>query len=303
MLRTGIIVVVAFLGTFVLLHALIQRHFEPTPLELENAKRARSNSPRPAALDAVDRFTQLPMHEQRELTANLRSALLAMDAWFEQLSNAHYQMLCLGEDHEPSTRAFLAREFFAKFYVDVLLLETTARDLQGMNQAVAGGDAYVPLLEADIAGILTATRASNPQVLVAGIEETKRQRAERQKQGRSSFRDDSIVSNFWRQFQPGKRHAVLFGALHCTDNPKWLFDRVQHTAPPLIGNKMLNVRIIGEHQDESVEDFVYFLDQIGFDRRHFVIADSGALHPYIYQWFWLLPSTLRPYQAVVVFRN
>lgn len=302
MLKTSFIIVVASMVGLILLHDWIRSEFGPTPEELAAAKRARSTSPRPAALHAVEQFAQLPTDEQRELTADLESSLIPIDEWLEDLDRADYETLCLGEDHEPETRDFLAKEFFAKYRTDVLLLETTPGGLEGMNKAIQKGSPKVHLLEVDIAAILKAARVRNPKLLVAGIEETRRQRLDRLGD-RAGFRDNSIVSNFWGEYRPGSRHAVLFGALHCTNNPKWLYERLRHLAPRRVAEKMLSVRILAKHQDESVEDLVDFLDRIGFEKRDFVIPDSRALNPYLYKWFWLLPSNIQRFQAIVVFRD
>ncbi len=303
MLRTSIITIVVTLAGLVLMHDWIRTYFAPTPLELAIEKRARSTNPRPTALAAVEKFSHLPPNEQRDLGASLGANLISMQTWLAQLGDANYQVLCLGEDHEPSTREFLARELFARLRFDVVLLEATPREMRRVEEAIEEGETYVPLLAADIAGIVNAARARNPQILIAGIEETKRQRVLRQRGERSGFRDDSIVNNFWGEYRPGKRHAVLIGALHCTDRTRWLFEQMRQMAPRRVAEKMVSIRILGEDQDESMENFVYFLDQIGFEHRDFVITDSNALHPYVYEWFWLLRSTLRPYQTMVVFRN
>ena len=303
MLRDGLIVVLAGLVVFVLLHDWVRTRFGPTPAELAAAKRARFAEPSPIAVRAVHRYTQLPAGERRKLDAYLHASLIPMSTWVEQLDERTFQVLCLGENHESSTRDFLAREFFAKIFIDVLLLEATVDSLGRIDEAVVSGDARVSLLEADIAAILRTARARNARIEVAGIEETKRQRLARQRLGRTGFRDETITRNFWDRFQPGRRHAVLFGALHCADQRNWLFERVRQGASPRMAREMLSVRIFGQHQDQPVADFVYFLDRIGFPHQHFVIVNPRDLHPHLDEWFGLLASTMRRYQTVIVFRD
>lgn len=303
MLRDGLIVVLAGLVAFVLLHDWVRTRFGPTPAELAAAKRARVAEPSPIAVHAVHQYARLPAEERRNLDAYLRASLIPMSSWVEQIHESTFQVLCLGEDHESTTRDFLAREFFAKVFIDVLLLEATVDGLGRIDEAVAAGDARVPLLEVDIAAILRAARARNARIEVAGIEETERQRLARRRLGRAGFRDESIAHNFWSRFQPERRHAVLFGALHCANQRNWLFERVRQEASPRMAREMHSVRIFGQHQDQPVSDFVYFLDQIGFPHQHFVVVNPRNLHTYIDEWFWLLASTMRRYHTVIVFRD
>jgi hypothetical protein len=66
----------------------------------------------------------------------------------------------------------------------------------------------------------------------------------------------------------------------------------------------LNVQVLGEHQDGPLEGFVYFLDEIGIEKKHFVIPDTNSFHPRMYELFRLLKrQTLDKYQAVIVFRE
>ena len=150
---------------------------------------------------------------------------------------------------------------------------------------------------------LRATRARNPRVEVAGIEETERQRRVRQRQERSSLRDESIETNFWDRFRPGGRHVVLFGGLHCASHRNWLFDRVRRASPPGLAEEMFSVRVFGQHQNQMVADFVHFLDKVGFPHRDFVIVNARDLHPHLAEWFWLFESAMRHYHTVVVFRD
>ena len=295
--------VLAGLVAFVLLHDWVRTRFGPTPAELAAAKRARYAEPSPIAVHAVHRYTRLAAEERRRLHAYLNASLIPMSTWVEQLGEKSFQVLCLGEDHESSTRDFLAREFFTEVFIDVLLLEATVDGLAGIDEAVAAGDAQVLLLEADIAAILRAARGRNARIEVAGIEETKRQRLARRLSGRSGFRDETIARNLWDRFRPGRRHAVLFGALHCADQRNWLFERVRHEASPRVAGEMFSVRVFGRHQDQAVADFVHFLDQIGFPRRHFAIVNPRDLHPLLDEWFRLLASTMRRYDTVIVFRD
>jgi hypothetical protein len=80
--------------------------------------------------------------------------------------------MCIGELHEESTRNFIVEEFFAKFSVDVLLLEATPKELKRLIKRMNAGRTYFPLLAADIMNILRAVRVRNPDVKIFSIEET-----------------------------------------------------------------------------------------------------------------------------------
>jgi hypothetical protein len=124
----------------------------------------------------------------------------------------------------------------------------------------AGRD-YFPLLGADIMKILRAAKDRNPTIKIWGIEETNQQ--QKDKHGHSISRDQHLAHNFWDRFQPGLRHIILFGALHCTNESNWLFKNLSDNAPLCLKEQMLNVHVVGEHQNGPLEAFVYFLDEIG----------------------------------------
>ena len=112
-----------------------------------------------------------------------------------------------------------------------------------------------------------------------------------------------MAHNFWDRFQPGRLHIILFGALHCTNEANWLYKNLCNQASLYLKERMLNVRILGEHQNGPVEAFVYFLDEIGIEKKHFVIPNTDSLHPQIYELFQMLNrQTLGKYRSLIVFR-
>ena len=305
----GLIVLLAGLVAFVLLHDWVRTRFGPTPEELAAGRSegpvARYAEPSPVAHHAVHRYTRLPVEERRELEAYLSANLIPMSAWVDRLAERTFQVLCLGEDHEASTRDFLAREFFTGVSIDVLLLETTADELARMDEAVADGEARGCRCWKSISPRSCGQPAPGiPGRRVAGIEETERQRRVRQRQERPAcVTSRSMRTNFWGRFRPGGRHVVLFGGLHCASHRNWLFDRVRRAAPPGLAEEMFSVRVYGQHQNQMVSDFVHFLDKVGFPHRDFVIVNARDLHPHLAEWFWLLESAMRRYHTVVVFRD
>jgi hypothetical protein len=165
----------------------------------------------------------------------------------------------------------------------------------------AGRD-YFPLLDADIMNMLRTVRDRNPDIKIHGIEETDKQAKSPHSQ--SNSRDQSIAQNFWVKYEPGLRHLILFGALHCTNESNWLFHNLCNQASPALKDRMLNLRILEEHQNGPVESFVYFMDEIGVKKGHFVIPDTRSLPDHIYEWFPLLNrQTLGKYRSLLVFRT
>jgi len=250
---------------------------------------------------ALQRFSRLPEPEKVAIKQNLESNLISMEQWLTHIGQSEYQIMCMGERHEESTRNFLAEEFFAKISTDVLLLEATPEVLKHLIKRMDAGRDYFPLLDADIMKILRSVKERNPAIKIWGIEETEEQ--QKGQHGHSISRDQSIAHNFWVRFQPGRFHIILFGALHCTNEANWLYINLCNQASLSLKERMLNVRILGEHQNGPVEAFVYFLDEIGIEKKHFVIPNTDSLHPRIYELFQMLNrQTLEKYHSLIVFR-
>jgi hypothetical protein len=253
------------------------------------------------AVDALQRFSRLPKPEKDSFKQSLESNLISMEQWLTGLDQSNYKLMCIGEHHEESTRKFLAEEFFAKISVDVLMLEATPKELKRLIQRMNSGRTYFPLLDADIMKILRTVRAKNPSIRIFGIEETEKQQKE--KRVHPGSRDESIAVNFWKKFHPGMLHIILFGALHCTNETYWLFEYMNGQAPQFLKNRMLNAWVLGEHQNGALEAFVFFLDQIGIEKKNFVIPDTSALHPRVYELFQEMNrQVLKKFHSLIVFR-
>lgn len=293
-----IVVAITFLAA-----GWIQEHYVSRPPPEQPTGPFHNPAYRQTAENAVRQFSKLSAVEQAALRKNLEQNIVSVERWLDWIRGAGVSVLCLGEDHEDATRQFLARTLFSELDIDVLLLEVTPHQLGLITQELRWEREKVLLLDADIADIIRAARTRNPNVELVGIEETKRQRIARQKNDRPGTRDESIHNNFWHHFRYGRRHVVLFGALHCTNRAQWLYGRIRRLAPRRVANEMINVRIMEEHQDGRVEAFIYFLGKIGIRRADFVVADSKKLHPLIYEWFEVLGVTLKDFTALMVFGN
>lgn len=252
--------------------------------------------------EALERFSRLPLAEQKAVLVSLERAVVTPERWLRHLRGADYGILCIGEIHEPETRAFLAEFFFSRYAVDRLLLEARPPELRRIERHVAEGREYTPLLDADIGAIIRRARAANPDVRIHAIEETREQYRARRTGGGS--REHSLARNFWQRFRPGARHVVLYGALHCADERGWLYRYLRIQSRERRAGAMRNVQVLGEYQFEPLAAFLYFLDDVGIATGHFVIEDTERLHPLLRDWFGLLDQhVLGRYDTLVVFRD
>ena len=288
----GYIIILLFLS----IYDWLVEEYPRRPAKPPSSERIQHPFYHEEAAKALQQFSRLPKPEKTVIKNNLKSNLISMEQWLTHLGQSDYQIICMGELHEESTRNFLAEEFFAKFSTDVLMLEATSKNLKRLIKRMDAGRDYFPLLDADIMKILRTVKDRNPTIRIWGIEETEEQQKD------SNSRDQSIAHNFWDRFQPGRLHIILFGALHCTNDPNWLFKNLCDQATFPLKEHMLNVRVLGEHQNGPVEAFVYFLDEIGIEKKHFVIPNTNSLHPRIYELFQMLNrQILEKYRSLIVF--
>ena len=257
----------------------------------------------PWAMRALDRFAALPPDERAELISEIERAIQPFPNWTEELNRRRVAILCIGENHEPYLRRFLADRLFATMKADALLIEATPHEVRRIRTRVDAGDEQVMLLEADIARLLRNALRANPHLVVDGIEERPEQRSARIDQATGS-RESSIEANFRARYQPGRRHVVLYGAFHCSHRGGWLFRRLRERPPTdAPADALLNLRVAWEHVEAPFEAFVYFLDEIGIAPGDFVITDPATLPTELDDWFpFLSANELGAFGAVAVFR-
>jgi hypothetical protein len=301
------VILATFAGYLAILLALsvydwISAEYPKRPAPLPAAERVSHPFYHQAAVMALQRFSQLSEADKAAVRTHLTAGLTPMAQWAKRFDQTTDQIVCIGEHHEEATRRFLATAFFPAIGTDVLLLEATPDQMRGFVSRMTAGRDYYPLLGADILNVLRSATKRNPETEIRGIEETPAQ--QKTSPGRPNSRDRAIADNFWKHYRPGARHMVLFGALHCTNEPNWLFSNLRGQASPLLRRRMVNLLVVGEHQSGPVEAFVYFLDEIGVPRHSFVIPHTGALTPRINRWFDALRrQILEKYAVVVVFRD
>jgi hypothetical protein len=274
----------------------------PTPIDVPVDAFVQHPGYEAAASRALQAFASMPAARQRSLIENLRTNLGDLDTELERLNRSRLTILCIGESHLDATRRFLAERMFTSLRFDVLLLESPSDDLPQILARIDAGADQVPLLGADIAAVVRSARAANPAMVIAGIDEGASQKAQRVYR-RQGSRDLSIAGNLRSQIRRGMRHAVLFGALHCADQPNWLYRRIRLHEHRVRREEIVNINVIGEHQDGSVEAFLAFIDAIGIPRRNFMIADTSALDRLLVTWFPALSRSFLRFDAVIVFQE
>ncbi len=295
--------ILVILGIFLALgYDWARENFVPSPVPPTRPKPGSIRYPEIDYLreNALQRYADIPAYERQQLRDSLESAITTLDAWLSRLNEAPPELICVGENHDDVTRSFLARRFFSSYPIDRLMLETTQEDLAILMRLVDSGSSRLSLLEANVAEVIRAARGANAQVSIHGIEESRGQRIERFKSG-SGSREQSIFENFLIYYQPGVRHAVLYGALHCLDEPHWFLGRVR------MGNRadevgpVLSVNVVSAQGSGETEAFVNFLKELELPSPPFVIPHTQQLHAEVYAWFPHLTQSFRQYDAVVVF--
>ena len=257
----------------------------------------------PWAERALERVAALPPEERDALISKVEQSIQPFAEWLNVLNRKPVAVLCVGENHEPYLRRFLAERMFAALKADVLLLEATPREVGRIRARVEAGDEHVMLLDADIGRLLRNALGANPELVIDGIEERREQRSARIDAATGS-REGSIENNFRTRYQRGRRHVVLYGAFHCSHQGGWLFRRLLNRPPPdTPADTLINLRVAWEHVEAPFEAFVYFLDEIGVAPGDFVITDPTTLPTEIDDWFpFLSANELAAFGAVAVFR-
>ena len=257
----------------------------------------------PWAERALAQVAALPPEERAKLIAVIERAIRPLPDWLAELNRKPVAVLCIGENHEPYLRRFLADRVFATLKADVLLLEATSREAGRIRTRIEDGYEHVMLLDADIARLLRSSLDANPGLVIDGIEERREQRSARIDAATGS-REGSIENNFRTRYQRGRRHVVLYGAFHCSHQGGWLFRRLLNRPPPdTPADTLINLRVAWEHVEAPFEAFVYFLDEIGVAPGDFVITDPTTLPTEIDDWFpFLSANELAAFGAVAVFR-
>lgn len=276
--------------------------FEPGHHLFETLKNEGRQHPPyiPLGIYAYRRFLVLPKHEREAIRARIEASTWPVERWLAALAERPPGFLCIGESHQDSYRDFLARRFFASYPVDVLYLEAGEGAVPWLELRSDLGERDVDLLRADIAEVIRAAIGRNPEVDIRGAEETASQRRARRAAG-TGARDDSIYRNVIASYVPGKRHAAVLGALHCTNGQGWLFSQLGKEGSPLAGDERINLAVMSVHKDLLTREFVRFLRLLGLARDHLVLVDTATFDARVHGWFLGLTRRFLDYRTVVLF--
>lgn len=255
-------------------------------------------------IGGINRSNTLSPEERKELLALLDRSIMDLDTWLRQIDARGFSLLCLGENHDGHLRKLIAERILPRLPTDILMLEGSKTDAARVVRHSKNRN-YVPLLGEDVSAIIRTVKRPTPPARVYGIEEMTEQFNARRGDERYS-RDSSIEQNLRAVYTTGKRHIVLYGAFHCSHQPKWLYGRLKMEPPTGDEGIMLNIRITREHMEGPIEAFIYFLDELKFTVNgsgDIVVTDTASVANRFRDWFpFLATNELDPYAALVIMR-
>ena len=94
----------------------------------------------PWAKRALALFAALPPDGRAGLISEIERAIQPWPSWLDELNRRSVAILCIGENHEPYLRRFLADRLFATLRADALLLEATPREVERIRTRIEAGD-------------------------------------------------------------------------------------------------------------------------------------------------------------------
>ncbi|MBD2068318.1 hypothetical protein H6F93_12430 [Leptolyngbya sp. FACHB-671] len=242
-----------------------------------------------------------------DLQAELNAHQVALSEWIESINRSNLEFLCLGEIHNQAFRQFLAQDIFSQLDVDVLMLEADPPQVEQFLSQVEAGIPSISLFGADIAAVIRAVQARNPDVQVLGVDETAQQtawknleevHAERQRLSRDGF----IAQNIRQQFRPGSRHVALFGGSHCSlydvglGNSRPFF---LHLAGVLTAREQMKSALIISAKQTNL--FALTMRKAGLDNQLLAFPDTKAIAPTAYNFRWDLKSFWDNYDVMIHF--
>lgn len=245
---------------------------------------------------ALRAFHALPERRQSAIVDELQATITPAGDYLERLARQPPELLCLGENHDDYSRDWLARELLPRYPLNVLMLESGADKLAALQRRVTRGEHYVPLLGADIAGTLKVAQTHNPQLVLEAVDLPAGARG-----SQPISRDQFIAARVIGSRRAGGTHLVLLGALHCADNPGWLYRTLSMGGAGENYETLLNLRLLGMHQEGPGEAFVRFLDRIGLRHRDLAVTDTRRLPLPVQHWFSNFDA-LRDYRALLIYR-
>ena len=236
----------------------------------------------------------------------IQSRKISVQDWAQKITTDQTELVCLGETHSTRYRNLYRDNFFATFKFDVLFVEDTPEGVQQMLEAVENNDLEFQFLGAPIVPLLKQILSVNPSVKIVGIEETDAQEYHRNQDrirtgSRRMSREGFIAMNAFKSFEPGKKHVMLYGALHCAHNDLGLnnntsaFTLLQRALPE---TKMTNVRI---HFRDRATFLHTFMEIAGMPRRQtYLLNNTPSIEKVIYNHVWKLRTLFVNYDSIIL---
>ena len=100
----GYLIILLFLSVY----DWIREEYPTRPTKPLSSERIQRPFYHEEVTKALQRFSRLPKPEKDAIKENLESSLISMEQWLTHLGQSDYQVMCIGEFHEESTRNFLA---------------------------------------------------------------------------------------------------------------------------------------------------------------------------------------------------
>ena len=255
--------------------------------------------------EALERYRALPAEERRAVTRALRDAIVDGDTWMAHINRQPLDMLCLGERHQDTVRQFLSRDLLGKLDMDVLMLEAGSDTMLRIRQARSAGDGPQTLLGAGIDDILDAVAARDPAPAVIPVDESEVQRRARLRLARADLsrraREDTIVANLRRRWQPGVRHVILFGALHCRDLPGWFYHRLPREDPRISVERVANVVLLPRSHEPSAQMLFALLEAMGWGETVLAVPDTSRFPGQVEAWLPPVSDAFATYAGAIFF--
>jgi hypothetical protein len=251
----------------------------------------------PAFRLAMDnRFRNATKADFKKMLADRR---VPVSEWTDAINASGVEFICLGERHDNKFRSRIADQLLSKLDFDALMIEANPVETEALAEEVARGTERVDHLGADFAPILRASLRRNPDLRIVGIEETREQELARR--GKPEFeRDSSIAENLADAYRGGERQVALYGALHCGSNSVSLsFQRpfYHHISTIVDDAKRINALVVVDGDWNN--KFSVYMNMLELADRSFVIPDTAAVDPALYNFNWDLKQYFDNYEAIV----
>ncbi|MBE9181211.1 hypothetical protein IQ268_21860 [Oculatella sp. LEGE 06141] len=298
---------ILLIGVLILLVVVIQPRLgaQTIPSPPPDTSPANPADVMPPFAEHLERSFWLADH--LDLQAALIENQVTVADWLQQINQSNIQFLCLGETHNESFRQFLAQTIFPQLDVNQLLLEADADQANELLANASSGTNPIRLLGADIGLVIRAAKTRNPNVQIVGIDETDQQTAWRNQEQANSdrrrlSRDGFIAQNIQEGWRSDQRHVALYGANHCAahdlglGNARPFFRQVAGVVVPREQSK--SVLVVSSAQSNPL---TIAIQRATLNNQAFVIPNTQAIAPALYNYRWDLKSFFDNYDAIVYF--